>query len=177
MFQYMQEPMPASLTHTLWPTPALQAHSNCSNAAEQPPPCLTAGKIHWRNTFEQLKLVGPKSLGVALLTAGFVGMVFTIQFVREFAKLGLTRSVGGVLGLALVRELTPVVTAIILAGRVGSAFAAELGTMQARVRIFIQFALLCWPHVVSLVSPMLPLAGGGPPHVGFCAEHTVVVRT
>ncbi len=38
------------------------------------------------------------------------------QFVREFAKLGLTRSVGGVLGLALARELTPVVTSIILAG-------------------------------------------------------------
>ncbi len=50
---------------------------------------------------------------------------------REFAKLGLTRTVGGVLALALARELTPVVTAIILAGRVGSAFAAELGTMQA----------------------------------------------
>lgn len=41
-------------------------------------PCH-AGKIHWRNTMEQLKLVGPSSLGVALLTAGFVGMVFTIQ--------------------------------------------------------------------------------------------------
>jgi hypothetical protein len=53
--------------------------------------------------------------------------------VREFAKLGLTRSVGGVLALALARELTPVVTAIILAGRVGSAFAAELGTMQVGV--------------------------------------------
>ena len=51
---------------------------------------------------------------------------------REFAKLGLTRSVGGVLALALSRELTPVVTAIILAGRVGSAFAAELGTMLVR---------------------------------------------
>jgi hypothetical protein len=38
-----------------------------------------AGNIHWRNTLEQLKLVGPKSLGVSLLTAGFVGMVFTIQ--------------------------------------------------------------------------------------------------
>lgn len=53
-----------------------------------------------------------------------------MQFVREFAKLGLIRSVGGVLSLALARELTPVITSIILAGRVGSAFAAELGTMQ-----------------------------------------------
>eukprot|EP00879_Flechtneria_rotunda_P022367 GHRR01023601.1.p1 GENE.GHRR01023601.1~~GHRR01023601.1.p1 ORF type:complete len:210 (+),score=66.05 GHRR01023601.1:124-753(+) len=91
---------------------------------------IVRGNIHWRNTRDQLQLVGPRSLGVALLTAGFVGMVFTIQFVREFAKLGLTRSVGGVLALALARELTPVVTAIILAGRVGSAFAAGLGTMQ-----------------------------------------------
>lgn len=38
-----------------------------------------AGKVHVRNTAEQLKLVGPRSLGVSLLTAGFVGMVFTIQ--------------------------------------------------------------------------------------------------
>lgn len=91
---------------------------------------ILQGKVHWRNTLEQLKIVGPKSLGVCLLTSAFIGMVFTIQFIREFAKLGLTRSVGGVLSLALSRELTPVVTCIILAGRVGSAFAAELGTMQ-----------------------------------------------
>lgn len=90
---------------------------------------IATGKIHLKNTLEQLEIVGPRTLGVALLTAGFVGMVFTIQFVREFAKLGLTRSVGGVLALALARELSPVVTSIILAGRVGSAFAAELGTM------------------------------------------------
>ncbi|KAG0571249.1 hypothetical protein KC19_6G222600 [Ceratodon purpureus] len=88
------------------------------------------GRVHVRNTLQQLELVGPRSLGVSLLTASFVGMVFTIQFVREFARLGLTRSVGGVLALALARELSPVVTAIIMAGRVGSAFAAELGTMQ-----------------------------------------------
>lgn len=91
---------------------------------------ILQGKVHWKNTLDQLDLVGPKSLGVCLLTSAFVGMVFTIQFIREFAKLGLTKSVGGVLALALARELTPVVTSIILAGRVGSAFAAELGTMQ-----------------------------------------------
>lgn len=65
-----------------------------------------------------------------MLTATFVGMAFTIQFIREFEKLGLTRSVGGVLGLALSRELVPVITSVVAAGRVGSAFAAELGTMQ-----------------------------------------------
>ncbi|KAF7850075.1 hypothetical protein BT93_L5888 [Corymbia citriodora subsp. variegata] len=78
----------------------------------------------------QLERVGPKSVGVCLLTSAFVGMAFTIQFVREFTRLGLNRAVGGVLALAFSRELSPVVTSIVVAGRVGSAFAAELGTMQ-----------------------------------------------
>lgn len=73
----------------------------------------------------------PSDITLWLLT------IASLQFVREFAKLGLTRSVGGVLALALARELTPVVTSIILAGRVGSAFAAELGTMSVS---FVSFA-------------------------------------
>ncbi|KAJ1432584.1 ABC transport permease subunit MlaE, Proteobacteria [Sesbania bispinosa] len=93
------------------------------------------GKIHWRNTLQQLERVGPKSVGVCLLTSAFVGMAFTIQFVREFTRLGLNRSVGGVLALAFSRELSPVVTAIVVAGRIGSAFAAELGTMQVSEQI------------------------------------------
>nr|XP_043615577.1 protein TRIGALACTOSYLDIACYLGLYCEROL 1, chloroplastic isoform X2 [Erigeron canadensis]XP_043615578.1 protein TRIGALACTOSYLDIACYLGLYCEROL 1, chloroplastic isoform X2 [Erigeron canadensis] len=88
------------------------------------------GKIHWKNTLQQLDRVGPKSVGVCLLTSAFVGMAFTIQFVREFTRLGLNRAVGGVLALAFARELSPVVTSIVVAGRIGSAFAAELGTMQ-----------------------------------------------
>ncbi|KAJ8633477.1 hypothetical protein MRB53_026813 [Persea americana] len=88
------------------------------------------GKIHKRNTLQQLERIGPKSVGVCLLTAAFVGMAFTIQFVREFTRLGLNRAVGGVLALAFSRELSPVVTAVVVAGRIGSAFAAELGTMQ-----------------------------------------------
>ncbi|XP_077248422.1 protein TRIGALACTOSYLDIACYLGLYCEROL 1, chloroplastic-like [Tasmannia lanceolata] len=88
------------------------------------------GEIHWINTLQQLERVGPRSVGVCLLTAAFVGMAFTIQFVREFTRLGLDRYVGGVLALAFSRELSPVITSIVIAGRIGSAFAAELGTMQ-----------------------------------------------
>lgn len=57
-----------------------------------------------------------------------------LQFVREFAKLGLTRSVGGVLGLALSRELTPVITSIILAGQLhsGLEFADVMPSHEAR---------------------------------------------
>ncbi|GAV84164.1 Permease domain-containing protein [Cephalotus follicularis] len=91
---------------------------------------ILKGKIHWRNTLQQLERVGPRSVGVCLLTSTFVGMAFTIQFVREFTRLGLNRSVGGVLALAFSRELSPVVTSVVVAGRIGSAFAAELATMQ-----------------------------------------------
>ncbi len=96
---------------------------------------LLQGKIHRRNTLEQMAAVGPESLLIALLTASFVGMVFTIQVAREFINFGATTAVGGVLSLALSRELAPVLTAVILAGRVGSAFAAEIGTMQVTEQI------------------------------------------
>lgn len=88
------------------------------------------GKVHWQNTLQQLERVGPRSVGVCLLTSAFVGMAFTIQFVREFTRLGLNRSVGGVLAMAFARELSPVITSIVVAGRIGSSYAAELGTMQ-----------------------------------------------
>lgn len=127
---------------------------------------ILKGKIHWRNTLQQLERVGPKSVGVCLLTAAFVGMAFTIQFVREFTKLGLQRSVGGVLALAFSRELSPVVTSIVVAGRIGSAFAAELGTMQVSEQIDTLIVLgtnpvdyLVTPRVIAslLTLPFLTL--------------------
>lgn len=96
---------------------------------------ILKGKIHRRNTVEQMSLVGPGSLLIALLTAATVGMVFTIQVSREFINLGAGTAVGGVLALALARELAPVLTAVIVTGRVGSAFAAEIGTMQVTEQI------------------------------------------
>ncbi|NET09879.1 MAG: MlaE family lipid ABC transporter permease subunit [Merismopedia sp. SIO2A8] len=96
---------------------------------------LLHGKIHRRNTIEQMIAVGPGSLLIALLTAATVGMVFTIQVAREFINFGASTAVGGVLAVALLRELIPVLTAIVVAGRVGSAFAAEIGTMAVTEQI------------------------------------------
>ncbi|NCJ07059.1 MlaE family lipid ABC transporter permease subunit [Synechococcales cyanobacterium C] len=96
---------------------------------------LLQGRIHRRNTFEEMAVVGPESIMIALLTATFVGMVFTIQVAREFITFGFAQAVGGVLALALTRELGPVLTAVILAGRVCSAFAAEIGTMRVTEQI------------------------------------------
>ena len=89
--------------------------------------------IHRRNTLEQMSAVGPESLLIALVTSVFVGMVFTIQVTREFIAFGATNAIGGVLAITLSRELAPVLTAVVLAGRVGSAFAAEIGTDRKSV--------------------------------------------
>jgi phospholipid/cholesterol/gamma-HCH transport system permease protein len=127
---------------------------------------LMRGKIHWRNTMEQMVAVGPESLLVALLMAASVGMVFTIQVSREFINLGAGSAVGGVLAIALARELAPVLTAVVLAGRVGSAFAAELGTMQVTEQIDALYMLktdpidyLVIPRVLAccLMQPLLTI--------------------
>ncbi|MGK7893011.1 MAG: ABC transporter permease, partial [Xenococcus sp. (in: cyanobacteria)] len=110
------------------------------------------GKINRRNTIEQMIVVGPDSLGIALLTATFVGMVFTIQVAKEFLFFGAGRVVGGVLALALTRELAPVLTAVVLAGRVGSAFAAEIGTMRVTEQIDALYILKADP-IDYLVLP------------------------
>ena len=115
---------------------------------------LLRGRIHRRNTLEQMALVGPESMLVALLTAVFVGMVFTIQVAREFITFGLVQAVGGVLALALTRELAPVLTAVILTGRVCSAFAAEIGTMRVTEQIDALYMLDTDP-IDYLVIPRL----------------------
>ena len=124
---------------------------------------LLGGRIHRRNTLDQMALVGPASLLIAMVTAGFVGAVFTIQVAREFINFGATTAVGGVLALALSRELGPVLTAVVLAGRVGSAFAAEIGTMRVTEQIDALYMLKTDP-IDYLVIPrvlaccvMLPL--------------------
>ena len=127
---------------------------------------LLAGKIHRRNTLDQMAVAGPESLMIALVTAAFVGMVFTIQVAREFISFGATNAVGGVLALSLARELAPVLTAVVLAGRVGSAFAAEIGTMQVTEQIDALYVLktdpidyLVIPRVIAccLMLPILTI--------------------
>lgn len=113
---------------------------------------LLNGKIHKRNTLEEMASVGPESLVISLITASFVGMVFTIQVAREFIYFGATTAVGGVLAISLTRELAPVLTAVVLAGRVGSAFAAEIGTMRVTEQIDALYILKTDP-IDYLVTP------------------------
>jgi phospholipid/cholesterol/gamma-HCH transport system permease protein len=120
-------------------------------------------RFHWRNTLEQMSAVGTDSLLISLVTASFVGGVFTIQVAKEFINFGAQQAIGGVLAIALTRELSPVLTAVIIAGRVGSAFAAEIGTMQVTEQIDALYMLrtdpvdyLVTPRVVACII-MLPI--------------------
>jgi phospholipid/cholesterol/gamma-HCH transport system permease protein len=79
--------------------------------------------------------VGVLSLPVVALTGTFIGMVLAVQSYFQFRQLGLESRLGAVINMSLVRELGPVLAATMLAGRVGSAMAAELGTMRVTEQI------------------------------------------
>lgn len=79
--------------------------------------------------------IGVLSLPVVALTGTFIGMVLAVQSYSQFHKLHLEAQLGAVINMSLVRELGPVLAATMLAGRVGSAMAAELGTMRVTEQI------------------------------------------
>ncbi|MDX1944330.1 MAG: ABC transporter permease [Pirellulaceae bacterium] len=79
--------------------------------------------------------VGVLSLPVIALTGTFIGMVLAVQSYFTFRQLGLETRLGAVINMTLVRELGPVLAATMLAGRVGCAMAAELGTMRVTEQI------------------------------------------
>ena len=79
--------------------------------------------------------IGVLSLPVVMLTGMFIGMVLAVQCYTQFKQIGMESVLGGVISLSLVRELGPVLAATMLAGRVGSSIAAELGTMRVTEQI------------------------------------------
>jgi phospholipid/cholesterol/gamma-HCH transport system permease protein len=79
--------------------------------------------------------IGVMSLPVVALTGTFIGMVLAVQSYAQFRKLGMETRLGAVINMSLVRELGPVLAATMLAGRIGSAMAAELGTMRVTEQI------------------------------------------
>ena len=84
-----------------------------------------------RIIIQQLYMVGVLSLIIIVLSGSFVGMVLALQGYRTLIRFGAEESLGVFVALVIVRELGPVVTALLFAGRAGSALAAELGLMRA----------------------------------------------
>ena len=84
----------------------------------------------WRETIEQTYKIGWQSQAVVVITGAFTGMVFAVQVGLQFHKVKMDTAVGPVVAIAMLRELAPVLTGLMVAGRVGAAIAAELGTMK-----------------------------------------------
>ena len=80
--------------------------------------------------FRQMSLIGIGTLPIAMLVALFVGMVLAVQTGSELAKYGTQEAIGAIVGISMVKELGPVMTSLLVAGRIGSAMAAEVGAMQ-----------------------------------------------
>jgi len=85
--------------------------------------------------FANMYQIGVLSLPVVALTGTFIGMVLAVQSYTQFRAFGLETQLGGVINKTMFRELGPVLAATMLAGRVGSAMAAELGTMRVTEQI------------------------------------------
>jgi len=90
---------------------------------------------YFRLVVHEVEIMGVRSLGVALTAATFTGMVFTIQSAVNMARFGAESYVGPIAALAILRELGPVLTAILVGGKVASGITAELGSMKVTEQI------------------------------------------
>ncbi len=88
------------------------------------------GRFRWRETFYYFQMAGPDAMTILFLISFLLGLVMTFQAAIQLKQFGANIYVADLVSLALTRELAPVFTAMLLAGRSGSAFAAEIGTMK-----------------------------------------------
>jgi phospholipid/cholesterol/gamma-HCH transport system permease protein len=107
---------------------------------------------------EQMFDVGTRSVPVVMITGAFVGMVLAAQSVLQFQSVGLEAKLGAIVNLSVVRELGPVLTGVVLAGRVGGALAAVLGTMRVTEQIDALRAMGSDPIRVLVVPRFLACA-------------------
>jgi phospholipid/cholesterol/gamma-HCH transport system permease protein len=96
---------------------------------------IVRGEIDWTETFRQAYIIGVSSFTVVGLTALFTGFAMSLQISRELVAFGGDTAIGGVVSLALIREIGPICAGVMVAGRVGSSIAAELTTMAISEQI------------------------------------------
>ena len=132
--------------------------------------------LRWKSSIEQMVLVGVNSIPIISILSLFVGMILALQGAYVLRPFGATLYVADLVGVTMTRELAPLVTAIILAGRSGSAFAAEIGTMKvseevdALVTIGLNptkflvipklLAIIIMQPCLTLISDVISMMGG-----------------
>ena len=114
--------------------------------------------FYWMDTLEQMDLIGVGSLPIIMLTGFFIGGVLVLQTAAQFERFGETALTGDAVALALVRELGPAITALLVAGRNASGIASEIGSMVVTEQVDAMRALgtdpvrkLMTPRVVAMV--------------------------
>lgn len=134
-----------------------------------------------RNIFQQMEAIGVNSLPVVLIMSMFTGMVLAIQTYSGFKRFGAENYMGTVVALSMTRELGPVLTGLIVAGRAGAAMAAELGTMRVTEQIDALITMATNP-VKYLVVPrflagflMLPLLAAIADFIGIVGGYLIAV--
>jgi len=127
---------------------------------------LFSSRLRYGKLLAQMNSIGVNSLSIIFLTGLFTGMVFALQSYIGFQRVGGTQYIGSVVALGLTRELGPVLTGLMVTGRVGSAITAEIGSMRiteqidALVTLCINpFQYLILPRILAgvLVLPCLAL--------------------
>src|SRR5476651_2279908 len=138
-------------------------------------------KVVWRDLLYQIYFIGIKSQSVVLVTGAFTGMVLAAQTFFQFHKVKMDTATLAVVSVSMCSELGPVLTALMVAGRVGAAMAAEIGTMRVTEQIDALRTLATHP-VDYLVVPRLfasqialPLLTIESVVVGICSGYVVCV--
>ena len=97
--------------------------------------CKELNHLRFRETIKQCLDLGVLSFPIVALTLLFTGMVLSVQIAGELTKYGAGFTVGAIVAIGMGRELGPVLCGVVLAGRVGAAITAEIGTMRVTEQI------------------------------------------
>ncbi len=140
------------------------------------------GRPRFNLTGQQIVSVGFGSQLVVIVTGAFTGAVFAAQSYFKFSDLGLATGVGPVVSIAMCRELGPVLTGLMVAGRVGASMAAEIGTMKVTEQVDALRSMsvhpvdyLVMPRVVGTMVSM-PLLVAEAIGFGLLAAHVIIVK-
>ncbi len=115
---------------------------------------FTTGKLRIKSTVSEMVKVGYNSIPIVAVISFFVGIILALQSAYQLKKVGALIYIANLVGVSLTRELGPILTAIIVAGRSGSAFAAEIGSMKAAEEVDALKSMGINP-VSFLVSPKM----------------------
>jgi phospholipid/cholesterol/gamma-HCH transport system permease protein len=145
--------------------------------------CMFSPPYYWLDTLEQMDIVGVGSLPIIILAGLSIGGVLVVQTAAQFQRFGETALTGDAVSLALVRELGPAVTALLVSGRNASGMASELGSMVVTEQVDAMRALgtdpvrkLMMPRVIATVL-MVPLLTVVFDFVGLCGGFLVAYTT